>query len=130
MVLLTAGGCDDAAKDALPPVPATLVYREELPLGDALGARMTRASNRLRDRLEPRWGPLAGKIYLLPADQRASFERRVREGLPVGWLPQDQTAGQDGGEVLLVFAGKRRLVAYLLLDRAVDGFYPVEILHN
>jgi hypothetical protein len=130
MVLLTAGGCDDAAKDALPPVPASLVYREELPLGDVASARMTRAANRLRDRLEPRWGPLTSKIYLLPVDQREAFSRQVREGLPPGWRSQDEEDGPYGSEEMLVFAGKQRLVAYVLINLQMGGAYPVQRLHN
>ena len=123
------GGCGAAPDEALPPVPADLVQRDEIPVGDTISRRMTRSANGLRDRLEPRWGPLTGRIYLLPADRRGDFARQVQADLPAGWLKQDMGADPDGTE-WLVFVKGDRLLAYLLLDQRAGAFHPVQLLHN
>lgn len=123
------GGCSDASEEALPPVPSALVASDEMPFGDAISARMTRAANLVRDTLEPQWGKLEGSFYLLPADQRDALERQIQTGLAGGWKREETHIRLDKAE-LRVFAGRKKLVAYLLLDAKAGAFYPVQVLHN
>lgn len=123
------GGCGAPPDDALPPVPASLVGHEEIPLGDGISSRMTRAANGRRDQLEPRWGPLQGRIYLLPADRRDDFARQIQTALSSDWRKQSIDDDPEGIETM-AFAKGNRLVVYLLLDHRAGAFYPVQILHN
>jgi hypothetical protein len=124
-------GCDTPpGKDAAPPVPAALVYKDENPLGDAANADMTRAGNAARDQLEPRWGPLKSRLYLLPATGRDGFAAQVEQGLPSGWTAVGATPVGARGATLLTYAKGDRMLAYLLLDRPAGDFYPVQRFDN
>lgn len=123
------GGCSATPEEPLPPVLTSLVQREEIPFGDAISARMTRAARDVRDQLEPRWGPLEGRIYLLPADRRADFTGQMRAPLPSGWHKQPMGDDPKGVETWVSAKGNR-VVAYLLFDQPAGAFYPVQILHN
>lgn len=129
MAASLVGGCDASPDETLPPVPVLFAQPTEIPFGDAVGRAMTGAANGLRDRLEPRWGPLTSRIYLLPADRRGDFARLVQAAMPAGWRRQDMDIDPAGTE-RLVFAKGNRLVAYMLLDRRAGASYPVLLLHN
>ncbi len=128
-VTMTAG-CGDAREESLPPVPPVLIYRDELPFGDAVSARLTRASNAVRDILEPHWGRLEGRIYLLPADARDGFVRQISAHPPAGWTLDPETPPLPADATLMSYRKKDRIFAFLLVSGVPGEYLPVEILHN
>lgn len=126
MAMLLTGGCSkEEGEGALPPVPAGLRDDAEIPLGDAANTRMTRAVNALRDRVEPQWGRLSSRLYLLPADRCQGFAAELRAAMPPGW--QEQPLGQAPG---VAFVRGKRIVAYLWLAGVSRDGCALSILHN
>ncbi|MCI4592637.1 hypothetical protein MOK15_21505 [Sphingobium sp. BYY-5] len=124
------GGCGDRVgqDQGSLPVSPQLVYREELPVGDAVNARLTRATNAVRDQLEPQWGRLDGRVYLLPRSAAADF---LRQTPPTGWTvvaaPHRLASGAGW---LISYARGRQFMAYLLLDGTEGEYLPVQLLHS
>ena len=122
--------CDAAPRPDLPPVPAALIASDELPLGDATSARLTRASLAVRDRIEPDAGPLEARIYLLPRKQVQPFVASLAQPPAPGWTIEQPPERQADGSLLAIYARGGRVLAYLLLDKAVGERVAVQRLYN
>lgn len=128
--MLVTGGCSGAEEEGgFPPVPAGLRDSAEIPLGDAANARMTRAAAMVRDRIEPAWGRLASRLYLLPTDRCQGFVEELRGSIPGGW--QNYPLDQKPTDAKLVGFNKgKRIVIYLWLTGVSRDGCALSILHN
>jgi hypothetical protein len=130
LAAMTVGGCDDAPKPDLPPVPAQLVASDELPFGDRVNAKLTRASNTARDRMERRWGPLDARVYLLPREQAQAFLAGLSAPPSSGWTVESAPERLPDGSLLAVYVRDGRVLAYLVLDQVQGDQLPVQRLYN
>ena len=97
--------------------------------GDAANARMTRAATMVRDRIEPAWGRLDNRLYLLPTDRCQGFVEELRGIIPVGW--QNYPLDQKPTDAKLVGFNKgKRIVIYLWLTGVSRDGCALNILHN
>ena len=91
---------------------------------------MTRASLAARDRIEPDAGPLEARIYLLPRAQVQPFIASLAQPPAPGWTIEQPPERQADGSLLAIYARGGRVLAYLLMDKAVGERVAVQRLYN
>lgn len=127
---LILAGCKDESAVAAPPVPAILQQPAELPFGDRQLAEITRSTAAALDLLEPRFGKVGTRSYVVDAGAVAQLREELRGGLPQGWEKLDMALPLERGE-LIVYAADKHLFGVLLPPAVAEGpVVPVTVLSN
>lgn len=124
----TLAACKGAA-EAMPPVPAVLQQPNELPFGDRQLAQVTRGTRAALDLLEPRWGRVTTKPYVVAPDAVAQLRQQLQDGLPEGWEKLDDALPPERGE-LIVYASGQTLFGVLLVPVEDSPVMSATVLSN
>lgn len=130
MLALTVAGCDSGAPVEAPKPPAMLLAPAEDPFGDAVRARVTRATIASYDALEPRFGRLTSAPFAIQAGRRAALVDAMRAGLPEGWARVDLAPFAPRDAELLAFAHDGAMFGLLIVDPGQGDLWPVVVLRN
>lgn len=111
------------------PIPKLLQQPAELPFGDRQLAEITRGTTAALDLLEPRWGKLGARPYVVDAQATGALREQMRSGMPEGWQPIEVALPPERGELIAYSSGK---AVFAVLIAPVRGapVLPVTVLSN
>lgn len=123
----TLAACMSEADDV--PVPAILQQPAELPYGDRQLVEITRSTTAALDLLEPRFGKLGTRPYVVDAKATGTLRQQLAQGLPEGWRKLDLALPPERGE-LIVYASGKEVFGVLLPPVAGASVLPVTVLSS
>lgn len=122
-------GCKAEADADDVPLPAVLQQPAELPFGDRQLAEITRSTTTALDMLEPRWGELGTRPYVVESGATALLRRQVQSNMPAGWRRVDVALPPERGE-LIAYASGREVFGVLIAPVKGAPVVPVTVLAN
>lgn len=134
LLMMTAlAGCGEAADtphEAVPQLPAVLVWHDEPPIGSELNHRLVRASHEVAVKLEPRWGKLQPRIHTVSPEDRDRLPEELRKAMPQGWRAEPVDGIVLKGARLHAYSSGDRFFGALEVDPVPGSAIPVVILRN
>lgn len=123
----TLTACTSEAEDV--PIPAVLQQPAELPFGDRQFAEITRSTTAALDLLEPRFGKIGTRPYVVDANATATLRQQLVQGLPKGWQKLDMALPPERGE-LIVYSSGKEVFGVLLPPVSGAPVVPATVLSN
>lgn len=126
-VMLALPACKEKVEAHDVPLPALLQQPAELPFGDSQMVEITYSTTAALDALEPRWGELGTRPFVVDARATGALRAQVRRSMPEGWRPVAVALPPGRGELIAYSSGKE-VFGVLIAPVRGAAVVPVTVL--